>query len=82
MKNAKILSVSQNWQPCPQGHHYAEVSSVFGLDREEFDCLKAAGLKIRPQEFEKNDKSEDRFQVSVTIRQFDSQLTITSPTDI
>ena len=79
---AKILSVSQNWQPCPQGHHYAEVSSVFGLDREEFDCLKAAGLKIRPQEFEKNDKSEDRFQVSITIRQFDSQLTITSPTDI
>ena len=43
-----------------QGHHYAEITSVFGLDREEFDCLTNAGLKIKPSKFE---KSEDRFQV-------------------
>lgn len=33
---------------------------MFGLDREEFDCLRNAGLKIKPSKFE---KSEDRFQV-------------------
>ena len=46
-----------------EGHHYAEVCSVFGLDSEEFRCLQTAGIKIRPAHFEKNDKSEDRYQV-------------------
>ena len=43
-----------------QGHHYAEISSVFGLDQSEFECLKQAGLVIKPAKFE---KSKDRFQV-------------------
>merc|ERR1712223_1020770 len=43
-----------------EGHHYAEVSSVFGLDSEEFLCLQQAGVKIKPAQFE---KAADRFQV-------------------
>ena len=43
-----------------EGHHYAEVSSVFGLDSEEFRSLQQAGVKIKPAQFE---KAADRFQV-------------------
>ena len=45
-----------------EGHHYAEVSSVFGLDSEEFLCLQQAGVKIKPAQFE---KATDRLQVRI-----------------
>ena len=43
--------------------YYQEISSVFGVDLPEFQCLKDAGLKIKPGKF---DKSQDRYQVSCT----------------
>ena len=67
MEVSKVFSLVNICSPLIdllQGHHYAEITSVFGLDMEEFDCLKNAGLKIKPSKFE---RSEDRFQVGTSL---------------
>ena len=62
-KQSSIVGIVGEVRRDMEGHHYAELCSVFGLDSEEFRCLQTAGIKIRPAHFEKNDKSEDRYQV-------------------
>eukprot|EP00091_Calanus_sinicus_P005688 TRINITY_DN16186_c0_g1_i1.p1 TRINITY_DN16186_c0_g1~~TRINITY_DN16186_c0_g1_i1.p1 ORF type:complete len:145 (-),score=13.19 TRINITY_DN16186_c0_g1_i1:30-464(-) len=43
-----------------EGHHYAEKSSVFGINAQELAALQKNGLVTRPREF---NPSLDRFQV-------------------
>merc|ERR1712235_163170 len=42
------------------GHHYAEVCSVFGINSEEFTCMKNEGMEIKPKKFSDD---VDRYQV-------------------
>ena len=60
VKKSSIVGIVCDVHRHMEGHHYAEISSVFGLDQTEFDCLKNAGLQIKPSKYE---KSKDRFQV-------------------
>ena len=59
-KQSSIVGIVGEVRRDMEGHHYAEVSSVFGLDSEEFRCLQQAGVKMKPAQF---DKAADRFQV-------------------
>jgi len=59
-KKCSIVGVVCDVHRHMEGHHYAEISSIFGINQDEFECLRDRGLKLKPSKFE---KSQDRFQV-------------------
>merc|ERR1712066_705699 len=42
------------------GHHYAEICSVFGINQEELETIQSHGLETKPKKY---DLKKDRYQV-------------------
>jgi len=42
------------------GHHYAEICSVFGINQEELETIQSHGLETKPKKYE---LKKDRYQV-------------------